>query len=168
MKPFRSLFVFFGRLFGPYPTSAVWLSLVGFGLFGGIAGLGGFTFSYANGFSYLSDDPAACANCHVMRDVFDAWNSGSHKAVATCNDCHVPHSSEVAKYVAKGLNGFRHSSAFTLGGFPEPIQITPADRQVVNENCLRCHGSLVQDISHENTADVTDCLRCHNRVGHDQ
>jgi cytochrome c nitrite reductase small subunit len=31
------------------------------------AGLGAFTFVYARGYSYLSNDPSACANCHIMR-----------------------------------------------------------------------------------------------------
>ena len=33
-------------------------------------GIGLYTFAYAKGWSYLSDDPAACANCHVMREQY--------------------------------------------------------------------------------------------------
>ena len=34
----------------------------------GIAvGIGAYTFAYAKGWSYLTDNPAACANCHVMQ-----------------------------------------------------------------------------------------------------
>jgi cytochrome c nitrite reductase small subunit len=29
-------------------------------------GLGGYTLVYAEGLSYLSDDPEACANCHII------------------------------------------------------------------------------------------------------
>ena len=37
----------------------------------GIAvGIGVYTFAYARGWSYLTDNPAACANCHVMREQF--------------------------------------------------------------------------------------------------
>jgi cytochrome c nitrite reductase small subunit len=32
------------------------------------AGVGTFTFGYARGFSYLSADPRACVNCHVMNE----------------------------------------------------------------------------------------------------
>ena len=40
----------------------------------GIAvGIGVYTFAYAKGWSYLTDDPAACANCHVMSEQFDGW-----------------------------------------------------------------------------------------------
>jgi cytochrome c nitrite reductase small subunit len=41
------------------------------GLFGVAFGLGLFTFFYAEGFSYFSNDPAACINCHIMRDQFE-------------------------------------------------------------------------------------------------
>ena len=36
------------------------------GLLGIPVGVGAFTFVYAKGFSYLSPDPRACVNCHVM------------------------------------------------------------------------------------------------------
>ena len=32
-------------------------------------GIGLYTFAYAKGWSYLTDNPASCANCHVMRTV---------------------------------------------------------------------------------------------------
>jgi cytochrome c nitrite reductase small subunit len=143
----------------------IWILLAFAGLAGGLTGLGGFTFSYAQGLSYLSNDPRACANCHVMRDVYDGWSHGSHKAVAACNDCHTPHPI-VAKYAIKALDGFKHSAAFTLGGFHEPIEITPLDRQIVQSNCLNCHGDMTAEISHVGEPNPTDCLHCHAGVGH--
>lgn len=151
------------RFFSAFPLW-IWLALAG--LFGGAAGLGGFTLTYAQGFSYLSNDPAACVNCHVMREQFDRWNHSSHKAVAVCNDCHVPHTSIVAKYGVKALNGFRHSYAFTSGNFEEPIRILPFDRNITQAACRNCHGDLVSEIAHDNSSDPTDCLRCHAGVGH--
>ena len=58
---------------------------------GFVLGMGAFTFNYAEGTSYLSNDPAACVNCHIMRDQYDGWRKSTHHAAATCNDCHVPH-----------------------------------------------------------------------------
>ena len=58
---------------------------------GVLIGLAGYTFQYAEGTAYLSNDPKACANCHIMREQYDGWQKGSHHAVATCNDCHTPH-----------------------------------------------------------------------------
>jgi cytochrome c nitrite reductase small subunit len=151
------------RLYGLAPLWA-WLALAA--LVGGVAGLGGFTFIYANGTSYLSNDPAACVNCHVMRDVYDGWNHGSHKAVAVCNDCHTPHDL-LGKYTVKAFNGYRHSAAFTMGGFPEPIRIGAFDRGIAYQNCIRCHGDLVGGIGHAGEKDPVDCLRCHAGVGHE-
>jgi cytochrome c nitrite reductase small subunit len=153
----------FGLFFSAIPFAA-WLLL--FGLGGGIFGLGAFTFNDAAGFSYLSDDPKVCANCHVMRDVYDAWNHSPHHAVAVCNDCHTPHSSFIAKYAIKGLNGFNHSKAFTLNDFPEPIRITALNRKVTQESCLACHGEMVALIAHADAQAPTDCLNCHAGVGH--
>lgn len=143
---------------------AGWLLL--FGLAGGILGLGGFTFNYAAGFSYLSDDPKACANCHVMREMYDDWNRAPHHAVAVCNDCHTPHSSLIAKYAVKALNGYRHSKAFTLNEIPDPIRITEFDRQIVQDNCVSCHADIVSQVLHAISKDSIGCLPCHTGVGH--
>lgn len=145
----------------PFP-----LILVLFGMGGGILGLGSVTLNAANALSYLSDDPKACANCHVMRDVYDGWNHGSHKDVAVCNDCHIPHSSVVAKYAIKAFDGLKHSVAFTLDRIPDPIRIEPFDREITYENCLTCHAEMISFISHVDDSAPTDCLTCHAGVGH--
>lgn len=150
------------RLFSAAP---LWTWLLLAALTGGILGLGGYTFVYAQGASYLSDDPSACVNCHVMREVYDGWHMGSHTAVAACNDCHTPHRFP-DKYLVKALNGWNHSVAFTTNDFHEPIRITGLNRDVAQENCIYCHGDMVVAISHDGTDDPTDCLRCHEGVGH--
>jgi cytochrome c nitrite reductase small subunit len=140
------------------------------GLFGAVAGLGGFTFYYAKGASYLGHDSAACANCHVMRDQYDGWIKSSHRAVAECNDCHTPHH-PVAKYASKAMNGFRHSLAFTTGRFHEPIQITSGNREIAERACRHCHEDVVQmmvpaGFGHGGAGSEIACLRCHHSVGH--
>ena len=130
-------------------------------------GTGAFTVRYAEGFSYLSNDPKACVNCHIMREQYDGWQKASHHAVATCNDCHVPHEL-VPKYLVKAENGIRHSKGFTLQDFPEPIRIRPKNARVLQENCLDCHRDVVQEIvAHGSAGDATNnCVRCHASVGH--
>ncbi len=51
-------------------------------LIGLAVGLGAYTFIYAKGYSYLTNNPAACANCHVMQAQYDAWMKSSHHSVA--------------------------------------------------------------------------------------
>ncbi|MEW6271853.1 MAG: cytochrome c nitrite reductase small subunit [Thermodesulfobacteriota bacterium] len=131
------------------------------------AGVGAFTFVYAKGFSYLSSDPNACRNCHVMNEQFDGWLKSGHRHTATCVDCHLPHEG-LEKWLAKADHGFRHSMAFTLQNFKEPIEITPHDRELVRVNCVRCHASFVQAVvapSHARGAEL-DCMHCHAGAGH--
>ncbi|MGZ8413792.1 MAG: cytochrome c nitrite reductase small subunit [Gemmatirosa sp.] len=111
-----------------------------------VAGLGAFTFGFARGHSYLTDDPAACANCHVMEDYYAAWQKGSHRAVATCNSCHTPHNL-VGKYATKALNGFWHSFYFTTGNYPDPIRITPRNRTITERACRDCHQEVTAAIT---------------------
>jgi cytochrome c nitrite reductase small subunit len=128
------------------------------------AGLGGYTFVYAKGASYLTNDPAACANCHVMDEYYRGWTRSSHRAVAVCNDCHTPHGL-VPKYATKALNGFWHSYAFTTGGFPDPLQITARNRRITQDACQKCHAPVV-DAMHAGFGEVPACVRCHGSVGH--
>jgi cytochrome c nitrite reductase small subunit len=131
-----------------------------------IAGLGGYTFFYAKGASYMTNDPAACANCHIMREHHDAWIKSSHHTVAVCNDCHTP-PGFIAKYMTKASNGFWHSFAFTTGRFPDPLRIKPHNREIAEQACQKCHHDITEAISvtHQNIQNVS-CITCHNSVGH--
>lgn len=142
-----------------------WLMMVSVVLIGVGVGAGGFTLVYAQGASYLLDDPKACVNCHIMRDQFDGWKKSSHHAVATCNDCHVA-AGPISRWITKAENGFHHSVAFTFQNFHEPIQIRESSSLLLQTNCVRCHKDLTDVITwrHPNTTDR--CVRCHDSVGH--
>ena len=71
---------------------------------GVFVGTGVVTFQHAEGLSYLSTDPRACVNCHIMRSQYDSWQKASHHNWARCVDCHLPHDF-VPKYIAKARNG---------------------------------------------------------------
>jgi cytochrome c nitrite reductase small subunit len=132
-----------------------------------LGGLGFFTFVYARGGSYFTNDPAACVNCHVMSDQYEGWVRSSHRAVAVCNDCHAPHTF-VGKYATKAINGFWHSFAFTSGRFPDNIRITPRNQRVTESACRSCHDDMVHaiDVSGRAPGETIACVRCHGSVGH--
>ncbi|MEZ4271629.1 MAG: cytochrome c nitrite reductase small subunit [Myxococcota bacterium] len=136
-----------------------------FASLGILIGLGSTTFNYAEGLSYLSTDPAACANCHIMHPQYDSWQKASHHTVATCAGCHLP-AKFPEKYLAKMENGWNHSRAFTLQDFPEPIMITEKNADILHENCLRCHADLIHDQAIVSTEGAPRCVRCHVSVGH--
>lgn len=135
-------------------------------VFGAAFGIGGYTFVYAKGGSYMTNDPAACANCHIMETQYSGWLKSPHRAAAVCNDCHTPHSL-IPKYAVKAENGFWHSYGFTTGDFHEPIQIKAKSRRITEANCRRCHGALTQAIEGPHRAgQEMSCIRCHSDVGH--
>jgi cytochrome c nitrite reductase small subunit len=155
-----------GRAFGALGRFEFALLLGASAAAGVAAGMGSFTFFYAHGSSYLTNDPRACANCHVMQTYYDGWRKSSHHAAAVCNDCHVPHVFW-GKYLTKALNGYHHSRAFTLGGFHEPIQIKERSRAVVEAECRHCHGELAAAIDGPHgRGEPIACLGCHRSVGH--
>jgi cytochrome c nitrite reductase small subunit len=150
------------------PTGLLPLTVVV--LLGMLAGLGTFTFGYAQGASYLSDRPEACTGCHVMQEPYDTWKSSGHRHVAVCNDCHLPHG--VRKWITKADNGFFHSLAFTTGDYPWPLQIKPRNGRVTQQACVGCHARTV----HQMLAADGDragslraaprCVGCHAAAGH--
>ncbi len=140
---------------------------------GAMAGIGAYTFRYAEGLSYLKTDPKACMNCHIMRPQYDGWSKSSHHAVAVCVDCHLPQAF-FAKYLTKAENGWRHGKLFTTQTFREPIEIQAAASLILQENCVRCHETLVDMIGHAAGAHEQQagadaqvrCVHCHWMVGH--
>ena len=135
-------------------------------MLGVLIGIGGYTFVYAKGYSYVTNDPAACANCHVMDNHYRAWATSSHRAVAVCNDCHTP-PGLARKYTVKAINGFNHSLAFTTGRFPEPLRMTAMNVEVTEKACRKCHGAVVEAIEGPfDGENRLSCIRCHSTVGH--
>lgn len=131
-----------------------------------VLGVGLFTFGYARGGSYMTNDPEACRNCHVMNEQFDGWQRSSHRKAAVCNDCHTP-PGFFAKYFTKAQNGFHHSWAFTTGRFPDRIQITAHNAEITQSSCMKCHEDITDALrgtrAHQ---EQVRCTTCHRNVGH--
>lgn len=142
-------------------------------VFASMIGLGIFTLKVSNATSYLSDDPQTCVNCHVMTPHYMTWNKSSHREIAHCNDCHVPHDNVANKYFFKAKDGLYHAYVFTTRQEPQVIKAKPASVAVIQNNCVRCHMDQVTDpkastfvANHiQNRTDRT-CWECHNEVPH--
>lgn len=136
-------------------------------------GLGFFTLYVSKAHSYLSDKPETCTNCHIMSPQYATWNHSSHRRVAHCNDCHVPHNNVFNKFYFKAKDGLRHATVFTLRREPQVIFILDEGAQVVHNNCVRCHEQLLTDpklavMVDGHNAHRTDrrCGECHREVPH--
>ena len=140
---------------------------------GVLAGLSLLIFRISNASSYLSDDPGACINCHVMTPQFATWQRSSHARVATCSDCHVPHDNPVRTYAFKTSDGTRHAFMFTFSLEPQVIRIKDAGINVVQENCIRCHYNYTNETSLVTISgggvkhgDGKLCWDCHRETPH--
>lgn len=133
---------------------------------GAMVGLAGYVASISNATSYLSDDPKACINCHIMAPEYATWQHSSHARVATCNDCHVPHDNPVRKYAYKAKDGSRHAFMFTFHMEPQVIVATEDSKRVIQQNCLRCHSTVVSEVAFGVHRDNRPCVDCHREVPH--
>ena len=132
-----------------------------------------FTLYVSKAHSYLSDNPETCTNCHIMSPQYATWNHSSHREVAHCNDCHVPHNNVLNKYYFKAKDGLRHATIFTLKKEPQVIFIREEGAQVVHNNCIRCHSQQITDPKlsvsveeHQAHMQERKCGDCHREVPH--
>jgi len=129
-------------------------------------------FYISNAYSYLSDNPETCINCHVMTPQYATWERSSHGRVASCNDCHVPQGNVIEKYYFKASDGLRHATMFTLRLEPQVIRIKDAGKKAVQENCIRCHENQIHPISLRAVSgkaieqESTYCWDCHRETPH--
>lgn len=135
--------------------------------------IGLYTAIISNAVSYMTDDPKACINCHVMTPQYQTWKHSSHREVAHCNDCHVPQDSEFKKYAFKAMDGLYHSYVFTTRGEPQVIKAREASVNVIQSNCIRCHQDQVTDAKteffvaeHAEARTSRLCWDCHKEVPH--
>jgi cytochrome c nitrite reductase small subunit len=115
--------------------------------------------------AYLGNDPATCNNCHVMDAVYENWYHAGHRQWATCADCHTPHEF-FAKYYIKALSGYHHVTAFSFGNIPVAIRARPESRQIVQDNCIRCHEETVSTLLDSAMPFDRFCFDCHRNVAH--
>jgi cytochrome c nitrite reductase small subunit len=148
----------------------IWL---GFAVAGLLVGLASYTGYASRAWSYAYDDPAACVNCHIMGSYYQAWDKSSHARWATCNDCHVPNDKVLRQYAYKAVDGLYHAAVFTARAEPKVIRARESTKEVLLENCVRCHSPLVTELVrmapyYESVAngDQKACWDCHQGLVH--
>ena len=114
----------------------------------------------------MSDDPQTCVNCHIMSPQYATYTHSSHREWTNCNDCHVPHNNVFNKYYFKAKDGLRHATMFTLRKEPQVIFIHEAGREVVQDNCVRCHTDTVDNTFEVAMDSERYCFECRRNVAH--
>ena len=156
----------------PPPRRSAWLML-GSCLAGVCLGLTLYVAYMSRAWSYASDNPAACVNCHVMGTYYQAWAKSSHATRATCNDCHVPQDGFIKKYAFKAMDGLYHSAVFTVRAEPMAMRPRNASRGAIMQNCVRCHSPMVTEFARMDidqkqviNGNAKPCWGCHTQLPH--
>ncbi len=141
---------------------------------GVFVGLFIYSFFASRSYSYLSDEPKTCVNCHLMAPYYATWMHGSHGQNTTCNDCHVPQDNVFNKYYFKAKDGLRHAAVFTIRGEAHSLQTIDASSAVIMDNCIRCHTQLNTEfvstgrMGYKEVKEMKGkaCWDCHREVPH--
>lgn len=138
-----------------------------------LVGMGIFLAKEASIVSYMSDNPQACVNCHVMTPVYNSWMHSSHRERASCNDCHVPQDNLFNKYFFKAKDGLFHATIFTARMEPEVMFMREESEKVVQDNCIRCHLQQITQVkyygwleNHKENRTQRNCWSCHQELPH--
>ena len=108
-----------------------------------------------------SESPAFCVGCHTMESEYEAWiHTGAHRR-KNCVDCHLPNQNAALHYMWKSIDGTKDMFLQYSGSYPAQIKLSSHGKDVVQGNCIRCHATTVDLISHER-----QCWDCHRRLMH--
>lgn len=111
-----------------------------------------------------TDSAEFCSSCHIMTQVHESFSNSTHAELA-CSDCHLPHDTIVNKMTNKAKSGIGHVYYNTLGAdkIPKVLHETENSSEIINQNCIDCHQSTLDNVSH----DAKDsCSSCHEAVPH--
>ena len=104
-----------------------------------------------------TDQATFCAGCHVMSEA--AWtHKQSIHASLDCNECHTPHNL-VEKLPFKTAVGTHDIYANSFTHIADVIHANPDTKNVIQENCRRCHVSTTMSVAMDVKPYCTDCHR---------
>ncbi|KNZ71080.1 NapC/NirT cytochrome c domain-containing protein [Thermincola ferriacetica] len=126
-----------------------------------IVGMMSFLFVVTDAAISYSDNPEFCINCHSMDEAYMTYQHSTHKQFK-CTDCHAPHS-YLAKVAFKTKSGLRDLYVTTLGEIPPVIKATDKSKEIIKENCIRCHLSTVENTE---MGEGRFCSDCHRQLPH--
>lgn len=140
---------------GKTPGAPVWKWLAG-GLVVGVVLAGVFAWGLN-----ATDQRQFCASCHLMREAAVTQKKGMHANLA-CNECHAPHAL-LAKIPFKARSGF-DDIVGNIAGRDLPVPPGKTQRDVVQQNCIACHGSVNVTVASMSVKPY--CVDCHRSVAH--
>lgn len=108
-----------------------------------------------------TDTPQFCGSCHTMEEQVRSHTRSLHAKLA-CNECHAPHAllEKIPFKTAAGLHDMYRTVAKQLS---DVVHASKDQKEVVQENCYRCHRPTVENT---NMTSKKYCIECHRSVPH--
>jgi cytochrome c nitrite reductase small subunit len=111
----------------------------------------------------LAGAPGFCGGCHSMGPISAGWRGSGHKQFG-CVECHMPVGNIITRVGYKAVAGARDLYQETVRSYGAQAGLSAGARGIVNENCLRCHSTTVENTSLARGR--ADCMRCHVGLVH--
>lgn len=111
------------------------------------------------------DKPEFCGECHVMDEQVETYLHSAHRLGANCGDCHIPHSL-VPGAMYKAYTGTKDLIGVIRDQDPYHIQASETAKEIIQENCLRCHEDLLGEIGDTSEEGGKYCFDCHRSTPH--
>lgn len=112
-------------------------------------------------------EAAFCGKCHVMEEQVLSYQHSPHASVANCGDCHDPHGLVTGSAFAAFV-GARDVYRVVTNTAPAEIRTKGLSKNVLQTNCLRCHGDLMCEIGDTRENNGSYCFHCHQEIVHNK
>lgn len=114
------------------------------------------------GVEYTSSDEF-CTKCHVMEPQKEtAFHTVHRSPQVNCKDCHLPNDNVVKMLAYKAYSGSKDIYSNVVGP-PDILRTTNMSKTIIQNNCIRCHTTTVQNIK---TTGGKQCFECHRDIPH--
>ena len=114
---------------------------------------------------HASGTKTFCSQCHSMKHEAATFEVSSHRNL-DCVECHLPHDNTAHYLFEKGRTGMVDMYHEIMRDYPERIKLDADARNMVNENCMRCHEATMSYVDNAPHGPQDNCLKCHSRIAH--
>lgn len=117
-------------------------------------------------FEHTSTNLYCSTACHIMRPYYESSFHSIHREEnnVNCRDCHIPENNLAEALAYKAYSGAKdyYKNIFAP---PKAILTTEWSKNIIQDNCIRCHYTIVEKINHTGGK---RCFECHRGIPHDQ
>jgi cytochrome c nitrite reductase small subunit len=106
-----------------------------------------------------------CGRCHAMDYQVETYLHSPHALEANCGDCHDPHGLVTGSAFAV-YTGTRDVYRVLTNTVPLEIKTTDLSKNVLQANCLRCHGEVMTEVGDTRENGGSYCFHCHRNIVH--